>query len=70
MLELSHTVGNTALLEILSLRDYAPETAPVLRPFTAETASAEWLGGDAPALTEAPAFAQLAPMATAAPLNV
>jgi hypothetical protein len=69
MLELSHTVGNSALIEILSLRSGMPETAAPPADFTAETTPAEWNGGAEPQLAEAPVFGAFAPM-TAAPLNV
>ena len=68
VLELSHSLGNSALLELMGARQTPPgEEARPLPAGPCATAPAEWSGG-APALTEAPAFAGMAPMGAAAPL--
>ena len=68
MLDLSHELGNSALLELMAARQTPPgaQTRPLpAGPCT--TTPAEW-GGGAPVLAEPPAFAGMAPMGAAAPL--
>lgn len=68
VLDLSRTVGNSALLELIAARRTGPETA--VRPLPegpCTTAPADW-SGSAATLTEAPVFGAMAPMGAAAPL--
>ena len=70
MLELSGAIGNSALLEIYAARQTGPETEARPLPAGPCTASpADWVGG-APALTDAPAFAGMAPMGATAPMSL
>ena len=70
VLELSHSLGNSALFDLLAARSAGAEaqTRP-LPPGPCETAPAEFAGG-APVLAEPPAFAAMAPMGAAAPMAV
>ncbi len=70
VLALSHSLGNSALLELLSARGSAAE--PETRPLPAGpcgTDPVNW-GGGGPALAEPPAFAAMAPMGSPAPMAV
>lgn len=64
LLALSQRIGNSAVLELISLHgvraDAAPWTAPAGEP---QTAPAEWSGGAAE-FTPAPEFSSLAPLQT------
>ncbi len=66
VLALSRTVGNDALLSVLTLRETGPETATGILPSGAcLTAPGDWGGGE-PLTAEAPAFGpvgETAPMA-------
>ncbi|MBE7004304.1 MAG: hypothetical protein E7425_08490 [Ruminococcaceae bacterium] len=70
ILTLSHTVGNSALLDMLALRSMGPEAEISSLPDGAcGTAPAEWGGGE-PLCVAAPDFGAMSPMGAAAPLSV
>ena len=71
MLELSHSLGNSALLDLLAARPSGAEaTARPLPQSPCETAPAEFAAGGTPVMAEPPAFAAMAPMAATAPMAV
>ncbi len=70
MQSLSHTIGNAALADLIAARDTGPATAELSLPRgECGTAPAQW-GGGMPALTETPVFGAMAPISSAAPLEV
>ena len=69
--ELSHTIGNTALLELLALKSTGPETVPRALPAGSCAASpAEAPVSGAPELISAPDFSSMSPLGGAAPLTL
>ena len=69
VLDLSHRIGNAALLDLAALRDLGPETGTRTLPEgpCAAAPTAGFAGG-APLTAEAPDFGAMSPMGNAAPL--
>ena len=68
VLQLSHTMGNAALLDLYALRSLSPEAAAIPLPqSTIETAPLSTLGGE-PAQAETPGFASMSSLGGTAPL--
>ena len=69
--ELSHTLGNAALLELLALKSTGPETVP--RPLpggSCAAAPAEVPVSGGPELVPAPDFSSMSPLGDAPPLTL
>ena len=69
MIQVDHTLGNAALLEVMALRETGPELETSVLPGAALSSAPMGGFGGQPLLSDAPAFGGLSPIGSLAPVE-